>query len=292
MGHSTDGEHREAHRALDRRSEVHGIGGGDEHRSADELEALAHPLRDAQVVDLACCLEALRDRHRFVEIESALDQLARFEANAHHQVGAHRAAHPVEHLQQQPHPVLERPSVGVRALVGDRRKKLVDQVPVAGVDLDAVEASLLHVTGTGDVSVEIGVDVRLLHLLGHVAEPGAGNRRWRPQRVIRKGVVAGLAPGMNELGNDSRALGLHPRDDRRPPSDDPGLKGGDAVDVHRVRHDRAALDDQQTRSTPGARNEVPVQLLIGQAFRVDQLGLVRPHHDPIAQRQAAKLQRL
>ena len=48
--------------------------------------------------------------------------------------------HGIEHFEREPHPVVEAAAVVVAAPVGDRRKKLVEQIAMRGVDLDGFDA--------------------------------------------------------------------------------------------------------------------------------------------------------
>jgi len=98
----------------------------------------------------------------------------------------------VDHLEEQPGAVLERSAVGVRAVVGERREELVDQVAVGGVDLDDVEARVVgtgcrSAEGTGDLGDLAGGE------FAGVVVPGERDRRRRygapPAVVDRHGAA-------------------------------------------------------------------------------------------------------
>ena len=51
-------------------------------------------------------------------------------------------AHRLNHINEQPHPILDRTAISVGAPIGARINELVEQITVGGVDLDAVEFRL------------------------------------------------------------------------------------------------------------------------------------------------------
>ena len=91
------------------------------------------------------------------------------EADADDELDGTRGTHGLEHPGPEPHAVLERPAELVGAVVEQRRQELVDEVPVGGVDLDAVEAGRRAVGGRSgegrDELVDLVVVERLRRLL-------------------------------------------------------------------------------------------------------------------------------
>lgn len=73
----------------------------------------------------------------------------------------------VHHLQGETSAILKAAAVGVRALVGERRKKFVEQIAVRCVNLDYIEASFEGaVSGCGE-GVDDGRNAGLIERLGH-----------------------------------------------------------------------------------------------------------------------------
>ena len=148
-----------------------------------------------------------------------------------HLLGAHRAHHGGGHLKHKLAPVRDATSVPVRARVGPVRQELVQQIPVAGMDLDAVKAGGHRALGAGG---EGGNDARQLLLLqrarhrvrvraaaaGAVGRPRRGGdsqcgRRHR-EGTVRLVLRQRGAADVPQLGEDDRALCVHRRGDCLP----------------------------------------------------------------------------
>ena len=84
----------------------------------------------------------LRQFHRFVRIPAALSPVSRGDAHKQRQMLGPFTAHLIYNLKCEPHAIFKAAAILVAALVGKRRKKLVQQVAVSRVYLNKVEASL------------------------------------------------------------------------------------------------------------------------------------------------------
>ena len=100
------------------------------------------------------------------------EALDRVEAAPHRERRAHRRAHGPKHLAAAAGPGSARPAPAVVALVGGRRQEAVDQVAVAGVDLDAVEAGRRRPAGgVGERSIDLGDVVLVGHPVARARRP-------------------------------------------------------------------------------------------------------------------------
>ena len=82
------------------------------------------------------------ERNRLVRVPSAVCPVSGRDSNEKRQVGRPLCTNRIHNLQSQPGAVFKAATVVIRALVGQRRKKLVQQVAVGGVNLNQVEAGL------------------------------------------------------------------------------------------------------------------------------------------------------
>ena len=73
----------------------------------------------------------------------------------------------VDDLDEQAGAVEEAAAVFVGALVGERRKELMEEIAVGGVDLNQVEACLQSSARGQAKGVDGGVDAGLIERLGH-----------------------------------------------------------------------------------------------------------------------------
>ena len=82
------------------------------------------------------------ERNRFVRIPSTLCPISGGDADKQRQMRRPLAANRVHHLQRQAGAVLKAATIFIRALVGQWREKLVQQISVGGMNLDQVESGL------------------------------------------------------------------------------------------------------------------------------------------------------
>ena len=108
-------------------------------------------------------------------------------------------AHGLEHLGAEAHAVLERAAVRVGPVIAARREELVDQVAVAAVDLDAVEAAGLRVARAarevGDQLADLARLERLRRLVVVRHRARRPGRQPRPGAVVDAAVVGELEEG-------------------------------------------------------------------------------------------------
>src|SRR5262245_48817242 len=129
--------------------------------------------------------------------------------------GANGSSHRVDDFEQEPHTVLDAVSISVGALVGAVAQKLVDQISVRAMHLDAVEAGRKRVPRSLRILRDDAGDLRCL------------KRAWRRDRfeaVRRKGSCVRPNGGW---GNRQGTVGL-----------EGGM--GDAPDMPELEHNAAA----------------------------------------------------
>ena len=119
-------------------------------RVVHRVEAGARALEDARVRSSAAHAGPLEDARRLdalLQVAAALAPLLDRVAHADREVLAALVLDRVDDLQREAHAVLEAAAEAVGALVEVRAHELGDQVAVGGVQLDGVEARLLHPPG-------------------------------------------------------------------------------------------------------------------------------------------------
>jgi hypothetical protein len=98
------------------------------------------------------------------------------DAHAHDEVVADPCPHRVDDVQEEATAALDVAAVGVAALVRQGREELLHEVPVAAVQLDAVEARFTaDLRRAGEAVHHLG-DLRGGHLVGGLAAARVGAR--------------------------------------------------------------------------------------------------------------------
>ena len=172
--------------------QVHGVGEG---AAAGELEG----------VEGAVVLQHPGEFEALVVFEAAGDAVVHVDLGGDGQLVAHRRSHCLNGLAGEPGPVVEGAAPGVGALVEVGAQERAEQVVVAEVDLDGVEATVrseasgpgVVVGDAGDVGIGGGAD----DPYGEGVEPLA-----RRQRLGFVGPRVGHRPGVADLGADGCAL--------------------------------------------------------------------------------------
>src|ERR1700685_1617811 len=96
------------------------------------------------------------------------------EADKKRQRGGPRVANGVDNLEHKTSAVLKAAAVGIGAVVGERRKKLMEQVAVGRVNFNEVKANGEGAMRRGGKSVDYCCDSRLIERLGHGIVGGKG----------------------------------------------------------------------------------------------------------------------
>ena len=172
--------------------QVHGVGEG---AAAGELEG----------IEAAVVLQHPGELEALVVLEAAGDAVVHVDLGGDGHLVAHRGPHCLHGLATESGPVVEGSAPGVGALVEVGAEEGAEQVVVAEVDLDGVEADVggeaggpgVVVGDAGDVGVGGGAD----DPHGQGVEPLAGGERRGP---VGPGV--GHRPGVADLGAGSGAL--------------------------------------------------------------------------------------
>jgi len=135
-------------------------------------------------------------------------------------LGANR----IDHLERQAAPVFKTPAVGIGALVGQGRQKLMEQVAVSGVDFNQVEARDSSTACGLPERFHNGVDAGLVERRRDGVCGGKGDGGWgdglpsalsgRDQMLAGERCRhAGLAAGVGKLDARTSALGVDKVDD-------------------------------------------------------------------------------
>ena len=207
-------------------------------------------------------------------------------------VGADLADHGVDHLGHQADAVFDRAAIGVGAVVGVVAKKLVDQIAVRGVDLDAVEAGAHRVGRRHGVLADEARDFRCLErariavvdpLALAAIGPDAARRaavRGGHRRRAAEEVGVHQPTHVPQLQDDASAGVVHRLGDRSPALD---LRvGPDAGRVDRslsLRRDAGRLADDQAGR--GALAIIVPHQSVGHAGLVRPAARQRRHDDPV-----------
>ena len=118
-----------------------------EHPAVDRLRvADGLPGRDVDKID-AGLGKGPRDRDRIVAGDAALGPVRRGNAHRHRLVRGPRGAHGFEHFKGKAQPILQRTTVFVCALVGQRRDETRQQVTMRGVQLQHIEPGTVRPLG-------------------------------------------------------------------------------------------------------------------------------------------------
>ena len=144
-------------------------------RAVDQVHALTH--------------EAPRQLDRLVDVPTALHPVGRRDAHEQRPAIRPARAHGARELQQDADAVLERSAVRIRAAVGKRREKFVQQVPVGGVQLQHAKAGADRAFRRVAKGLDDPRDPLAVELLGHRI---LGAERDRARRM--DGTEAALFP--------------------------------------------------------------------------------------------------
>ncbi len=141
---------------------------------------------------------SLRQRDRSLDVPAAVDPVGRGEPDPDGLFGRESGSHGIEDLEREAHAVLERAAVRVRALIGERRQELMQQVAVCAMHFEPIDPKAGGTAGRGR---EIGLDAV-------EAGPIQGDRRFlagsmrqgrrcnrHPTTGLRRGDLRSALPG-------------------------------------------------------------------------------------------------
>ncbi len=270
------------------RDEAHGDG-GNARAGPDRLgerHLVARTELHLRVVDIAArrsvdhvdadLLQAPAQHHRLLDVPAALRPVGRRDAIEDRLVLRPRIAHGARDLEGETHAIVERASVCVGALVGDRRDEGMDEVAVCAVDLHHVEARGERVLRALAEILDGAPDLVQRHLLRRrvVAERDRARCERLPAALFpRKRLAAaprlvdrGLAPGVRDLDRGHGSAGADEFRDRFPRlcvrvGPDPGVPRRNAP----LGRDRARFDAHERGAAHGAAAQVHEVPFIGHA---------------------------
>lgn len=284
--------HRDVgHGGLDPRGERHEVRVRERHVRHEGLDGVVVRLGDREIIEHARVREAPHDRDHVLRREPAGGELVAANAEAEGEPGPDHPPHALDHLPREPDAVLQGAPVPIRSMVGEGGHELLKQVAVPGVDLDAVEVPRLRVCGHQRVRVEQLRDVRVRHLVGHLAVVGTGYGRGRPQLALGVQTVVFPAPVV-ELAEDPGAVGVHHLGDATITGDDRRIVAG-----HRERAgpgrgvDRLRFRDDEPHPALSLFRIVVGVALVRQVVPVGQVADHRRADDAVPDRYGSDLDR-
>ncbi len=253
----------------------------------------------------AARVQGLGQRDALLHVPATLDPVGGGDADAQRHRLRHHRLDRVEHLQHQPHAVLQRPAIGIAAPVAQRRQEFVQQVAVRRMYFDEIQAESHRADRAVGEGLDDFGDAGIVEGFGHRVGFGIRKRGRRPRgpaaRIVGRDRAAtafpglerrGLAPGMGKLDAHLRR---RPAPHRGQRVRERGL-GGVVVQAQvgpadpPARLDRGGFDDHQPGA--GQREVAPMLHMPVAGFTVNRRVLAhRRHHDAVGQRQRADGQR-
>ncbi len=225
----------------------------------------------------AVLAQELGELDGFIDGPAAGNPVSCGEADKERQVVRPLGADGVNNGEKQTDSILKAASVSIRALVGERREELVEQVTVGGMNLDHVEASLEGAASSQNKSVDDGGDAGLVESLGWgvVGREGQGAGRdslpaalgGQERAMSGEGSLgAGLAAGMGQLNGCAGALRVNelnnsPESGNVSIAPKPEITGGDAA----LGKDSGGFQDDQAGATLNAATQVDEVPISGEA---------------------------
>ena len=234
-------------------------------------------------IDQAGLRQPRRDRDAFLAREAAVPVLVAHHPDADGKVLADPLADRAQNLEAEPHAVLDRAAIGVRALVGRGRPELIDEMPVA-FELHPIEARFLHALGALGIGPDDAGDVPVLHDLREGAMRGLAHVRGGDHRQPVGLAPARAASEMRDLDHHGGALRMDIVGELFEPAHDLVLVELDVAEGLRTvrREDGRAADHGQPDAAPGLFGVIkPVARLRHAVFGVGWL--VRGRHQPVAE---------
>src|SRR5258705_6186298 len=246
--------------------------------------------------------EYARELDRLLEVPAAGQPIGAGEARQQgERLGPH-GAHCRRHLDEESDAILEAAAVFVRALVAQRREKLVQQVAVRAMELDQPEAGVECARGRVAKGGDHSADARDVEGMRHLRPLAEGNRArrpdGRPSALVRRErpaaaprrVTARLAPGVRELHSWYRTLRGDEARDAREHVDvlvaiDSQIERRDAS----IRGNGGGFGDDEPRTSHGPASEMDDVPVIGEAVDAGVF-THRTHADAIPTGDAAQRQ--
>ena len=238
-------------------------------------------------VDGAGLCRRHRDLLRHRQRQPAGHELLGADAYAQAKIRAHRCAHRLQDLQRKAHAVWHAAAVFIVALIRHGREKLLQQMPVAPVQFNAVHAGGHHVQSHPHMGI-----AHLVHALA-VQRTRVGGAQRPAQITGRDGhralkLAVDLPAHVADLRHQGSALGMHRLGHRSKGLDRAGQIARDALrPAQGVVHHPDGLEDDGAHTAAGAFAVVIHMALAGQVV-LAEIGGVRRHKNPVAQAQAVE----
>ena len=183
---------------------------------------------------------------------------------------------------------LTAPAVG--ALVGKRRRELLEQVALRAMHFDAVQSGLRHVLAGHHRVLDEIFDLLARHGARHAARARARNRRGPDQaRGDRRAVV--LTSAVIDLSDQQRAGRVHGLRPARQAGDDLRIEAGNIAAAHHRRRMKAHRFGDDDAGTAASERRVMRQQSFGDVEFLGEIGRRRSAEDAVARLPPAKLKR-
>ena len=226
-------------------------------------------------------LQATRDVDHIVEGQAAIGVLVARDADVDDEVLAAALANLGDDLEQEAHASIERAAVLVGTLVVERGQETAEHaVGVRRMDLDAIDAGLLHAHGSIAKLMRELMD--LINRNGTRCLTGIGRaHKGRRDQTRRARDIKGHVGGVEELRHDLAAILVHGGGELFPTGNERVV-----VAAHVARQvgigglDRHDLGNDEAHATLGA-GAVVVDQVVGHIAVVGQVSRYRRHKDAV-----------
>ena len=252
-----------------------GTGGGNRGAALDGGTA-----RHMNHVD-AGLLQATRDVDHVVEGQAAIGVLIARDADVDDKVLAAALANLGDDLEQEAHAGVERAAVLIGTLVIERGQKTAEHaVGVRRMDLDAIDAGLLHTHGSVAKLMRELVDLVDRDRTRCLAGIGRSHE-GRSDQARRARNVKGHVGGVEELRHDLAAILVDGRGELFPAGDKRVVVAAHVTrQIGIGRLDRHDLGDDEAHAALGA-GTVMIDQVVGHIAMIGQVGGHRRHKDAV-----------
>jgi hypothetical protein len=247
---------------------------------------------DVEKIDVPTGRQLFRNRNAFFPGESFFPVFIRHHAHANDELRPHRGTDPLEHVEGEAQPIVQRAVVFIAPLIGRRRPESIHEMPV-GFQLDAVHARRLHARRRIGVFPDDTIQIPVLRFLGKGAMGRFAHRRGREYRQPVAGAPAGAPAQMRQLNHDRSAVFMALVAKTPQPRHD-----GVVIGLEIAERRRRILGDHGGSGSHGERDTPLCLLHVIKAVAIRRhavLGigrLVGRGHDAVSQRQLLQLVRL
>jgi hypothetical protein len=212
LADQTDGNHRCTYLRLDRRSKRHLVA-----RLQRNLLARVQPTTGYMQELHATCIQRAAQLDALRQIPATVDPVGGGKPHTDRDPLRYRRPHCLEHLQGQPHAVVQTAAIVVITGIAQRRQELVQQVSMRGMQFDQLQADALGAPRCRDERGDDRRDTILVQLRRlRITRRISVRRRCHRDPTIRlvRGDAAGTIPGAQQRRLATTVAQLHPQCNR------------------------------------------------------------------------------